>query len=100
MNENDLVKLKRIHERMEALVSDIIARKPCLIYATTKEDEYGTVILSANTEGLARLASAMLSLAVQQKPYQHFHFDKGWFLDGCDRELVIQFVNASWEEVS
>ena len=54
---------------------------------TVKPDE---VVIKGNAEGLLRLASYILNVALRPEPGNHIHFDNvGGMLDTADRELVV-----------
>ena len=53
-------------------------------------DEYGNVVLTANSEGLVSLARHLLTLAQNNVPeYTHLHLDEYDSLESGSNELII-----------
>ncbi len=54
-------------------------------------DEYGSVVIAANKEGLLSLARHCEALAGRQ-PGDHFHLDEYNSLEESSRELIIEKI--------
>ncbi len=91
--------LKEISGRLEVVGQKIVAETPCRLFATLRDcDDGRSVKLSGNAEGLAYFASILLGLATEESVGQHFHFEVGVVLDQADRDLILQFEPAEWDE--
>lgn len=55
-------------------------------------EEDGTVVLSANKEGLLSLANHLVALA-QQPQCGHFHLDEHNSLDDGSAELIVERID-------
>ena len=54
-------------------------------------DDEGTVVISANKEGLLSLASQLSALAIQEKG-AHIHYDEYNSLEDGSTELIIEKI--------
>jgi hypothetical protein len=97
MTPEQKVKMAAISKSIADLENELQTGEISNLYAATHEDVDGAVIISANTEGLIYFAKILLSLAVEAKENQHFHYDKTSVLSECERPIVIKFKKAPWQ---
>lgn len=98
MDQQMIEKLKEIKATLSPIVSNILGQNPCPLYAILKMVDSGqAVYLAGNSEGLAYLASVLLSLAIEQHDGQHVHLTEGEVLDECEKELILAFQKADWD---
>lgn len=60
------------------------------IRITRKETE---IVVDANRDGLIYIAARLLSLAEQQSPGSHFHFDRVSITGHCDIPIVVCYLD-------
>jgi len=95
-----LQELREIGDRLRKLSEAVVAERPCRAFSAFSEVDDGmTLKLSGNSEGLAYFAAILVGLATDRSPGQHFHFGEGEVLDKADRELVLQYEPAEWDDL-
>lgn len=100
MTPDFLQELREIGDRLAKLTEAIVAERPCRAFSALSEVDGGmTLKLSGNSEGLAYFAAILVGLATDRSPGQHFHFGKGEVLDKADRELILQYERAEWDDI-
>jgi len=89
--------LQEISDKLEVLNNTPDEEGASNIYASTHLDGYGNLVLSANAEGLLHFASILVSLALESKDQQHYHFDINTVLSVCEKPIILKFEHAPWE---
>jgi hypothetical protein len=97
MTPEQKIEIANLSSRLADLEKRLQVGEISNLFAATHEDKDGTVIISANAEGLIYFATILVSLAAESKEGQHFHFDKTSVLSECGKPIIIKFQKAPWQ---
>jgi len=91
--------IAEVSGQIASISEAIVADSPCRAFVALRMcDDGRSVKISGNSEGLMYLASILTGLAADAKIGQHFHFGEGEMLDEAERDLILQFEPAEWDD--